>query len=138
MKKIFLIILIAALTKTTQAQVPDTLAYLQSIELNKANYIGQPFSVLFNNLQIQTKYFYSYANIHYDKNKETATKFAFYFPQTAEDLYMTSPSLKIYWQTPLNANQSGLLWGNNDGGGWNTNVYNFYKNAIIKDIQVRD
>ncbi|MCB0710293.1 MAG: hypothetical protein KDC15_12985 [Chitinophagaceae bacterium] len=140
MKKICLIIMIAALSNNTRAQtsVPDTLAFLQSIVVNKSQYIGQPFSVLYNSLQIQVKHFWPNASIHYAKNKETSTQFAFYFPLSQEDIYLTYPCMEIYWQTPLNANQSGLLWGNNDGGRWDTTVYNFYKNAIVADIKVRD
>ncbi len=58
MKKILSIISIV-LVKNTSAQsgVPDTLAYLQNIVTNKAQYLGQPFSVLYNAFQIQVKYF---------------------------------------------------------------------------------
>ena len=66
MKKFFLIlvVVITTFTKDVKAQtygVPDTLAYLLSIVSNKAQYIGQPFSVLKNNLQIQIKYFQLFA-----------------------------------------------------------------------------
>ena len=60
MKKIILIILIITVAKNVSAQlngVPDTLAYLQTIVANKAQYIGQPFSTLIDNLQIQIKHF---------------------------------------------------------------------------------
>ncbi len=117
--------------------VPDTLAYLQTIVANKANYIGQPFSALFNNLQIQTKYFHPIrGGGHYDSNKETSTHFSFYFPQSADELYLTYPCLVIYWQTPLNANHSFSLYNTNNGGGWTTAVANFYTNGIIADIKV--
>lgn len=140
MKKIFLILFITTLTKNLKAQtgVPDTLAYLQSIVVNKSQYIGQPFSVLYNNLQIQVKYFSPFSAIHYDKNKETSTSFSFYFPQNGlDDFYLTYPKLEIYWQPYLSAIQSESIWGNS-GGQWNTSAYNFYKNAIIADIKVRE
>ncbi|MBK8710825.1 MAG: hypothetical protein IPL97_02910 [Niastella sp.] len=61
MKKIVLILaIIMAITKNVEAQtygVPDTLAYLQTIIANKANFIGQPFSTLLNDLQIQVNFF---------------------------------------------------------------------------------
>ena len=141
MKKIFLILLITLLTKNINAQtgVPDTLAYLNTIVADKANYIGQPFSVLFNSLQIQTKYFHPIRAVVYNKNKETSTSFAFYYPQDGlDDMYLTYPCLNVYWQTPLDATQSDSIWENNNGGGWNTTAYNFYKNAIISDIKVRE
>ncbi|MCB0740828.1 MAG: hypothetical protein R2796_10545 [Chitinophagaceae bacterium] len=131
-------LIIANIPKTKAQGVPDTLTYLNSIVANKNNYIGQSFSLLKNNLQIEIKYFQSFAAIHYNKDRETSTSFAFYFPNDADEIYLTFPKLEIYWQTPLNINQSGLLWGNNNGGGWSTAVYNFYKNAIIADIKVRE
>lgn len=46
-----------------QAQVSDTLAYIKSFEANKANYIGQPFSKLLNNMtQLQPKSIWSDIN----------------------------------------------------------------------------
>ncbi len=125
-------------TKETKAQgVLDTLAYLNTIVTNKSNYIGQSFSVLYNNLQIQIKYFSPFSAIHYDKNKETSTEFCFYFPQNEGEIYLTYPSLEIYWQPYLNAAQSDVLFGNT-GGGWTTAVANFYVNGIIADIKVRN
>jgi len=142
LKNILIIGFIALIsfTKNAKAQtgVPDTLAYLQSIVANKANYIRHPFSVLLNDLQIQVKYFHPIASIHYDKNKETSTSFAFYFPQTEDDMYLTYPCLNIYWQTPLNASQSFSLYNINDGGGWTPGVANFYANGIIADIKIRE
>lgn len=133
-------IITVVFAKNTNAQtgVPDTLAYLQTIVANKANYIGQPFSALLNNLQIQIKYFHPIASIPYDVTKETSTSFAFYFPQTEDDMYLTYPCLNIYWQTPLNANQSFSLYNTNNGGSWTTAVSNFYANGIIADIKIRE
>ena len=143
MKKMFVILFLTAVisAKVTKAQtvgVPDTLAYLQTIVANKSQYIGQPFSILLNNLQIQIKYFHPRRDIVYDISKETSTRFGFYFPQSANELYLTYPSLEIYWQPYLNANQSDALWENNNGGGWSTAVAAFYANGIITDIKVRE
>lgn len=120
------------------AQNTDTLAYLQTIVANKSQYIGRPFHDLADTMKLQFKFFSPIAAIHYDKTKETSTSFGFYFPQTADDIYLTYPSLDIYWQLYLNADQSSALYSQYNGGGWNTAVYDCYKNAIIKDIQVRD
>ncbi len=139
MKKIIIIILVTLFTKNTNAQtgVPDTLAYLQSIAANKAQYIGQPFSVLKNNLQIQIKYFQPFAAIPYDKDKETSTSFAFYFPNNVDELYLTFPKIEIYWQPYLNIVQSlGIANGNR--GIWSAAAEAFYANGIIADIQIRD
>jgi hypothetical protein len=109
---------------------------LQSIVTNKANYIGKPFSTLLNNLQIQIKHFSPIANISYDKSKETATFFSFYFPQSANEIYLTYPCLRISWEPYLNATNSSYLFSKYDGGGWTQEVIDFYKNAIIKDIDI--
>ncbi len=118
--------------------VPDTLAYLQSIVLNKANYIGQPFSVLQNHLQIEIKFFSPFGAIPHDKYKETSTSLGFYFPETAEEVYLTYPSLEIYWRPYLNAKQSGLLYSQYNVGGWSVEVANFYANGIISDIKIQN
>ncbi len=129
-------------TKNVNAQntgVPDTLAYLQTIVANKSQYIGQPFSVLQNSLQIQIKFFQPFAAIHHDKTKETSTSFAFYFPSDADELYLTFPKLEIYWQVPLNIAQSDNIRSvNNNRGQWNAASANFYANGIIADIKVRE
>ncbi|MBS1626939.1 MAG: hypothetical protein JSR09_07600 [Bacteroidetes bacterium] len=130
MKKIFFISLIIMLANTkninAQTGVPDTLAYLQNIVANKAQYIGQPFSILKNSLQIQVKFFFPFASLPYDKTKETSTQFSFYFPQNADEMYLTYPSLRISWQQYLNANQSNIIRAtNNNRGQWNVAAYNF-------------
>ncbi len=141
MKRILIIacVVLLGFVRNAEAQtgVPDTLAYLQSIIANKANYIGQPFSVLQNNLQIQIKYFQPFAGIHHDKNKETSTSFAFYFPGNADEIYLTFPKLEIYWQPYLNAVQSrGIAQGNR--GIWSSAAQAFYANGIIADIKIRE
>lgn len=124
MKRILTILFftIISFSKNTKAQsgVPDTLAYLQTIVANKAQYIGQPFSKLFDslNLNIQIKYFHPRRGAVSNSNKEMYTAFAFYYPAIAEDVYLTYPCLEIHWQTPLNTNQSFLLFNSNGGGLW--------------------
>lgn len=142
MKKILIILFVtfsSTLLTKADAQtygVPDTLAYLQSIVVNKAQFIGQPFSVLRDSLEIQIKYFHPRRGIVHNVSKETSTRFGFYFPVVANDMYLTYPSLEIYWQPHLNATQSDILWESNNGGAWSTAVANFYANGIITDIKV--
>lgn len=142
MKKIIIILLltITALSKETKAQgygVPDTLVYLHDIVANKANYIGQPFAILLNDLQIQIKYFSRFPGIPHDKTKETSTEFCFYFPRSPDEIYLTYPSLEIYWQPYLDAEESGLLF-RSTGGSWSSNAETFYSTGIITDIKVRE
>ncbi len=142
MKKIIIILflLVSIFKNDVKGQatppVTDTLAYLKNIVNNKAQYIGQPFSALMNTLQIQIKFFSPLASTPYDKTKETSTSFSFYFPQTAEEIYLTYPILEVYWQPHLNANQSRVYYNNYNGGGWNATVNSFYSSGIIADIKV--
>ena len=142
MKKIILLLILSgAIVKNAGAQttpITDTLTYLQHIVNTKANYIGQPFSVLLNSLQLQIKFFSPFAGSPYAKSKETSTSFAFNFPQTPEDMYLTYPGLEIYWLPNLNADQSNLLYTQFNGGGWSPTVAAFYSTAIISDIKIRD
>jgi hypothetical protein len=87
-------------------------------------------------LQIQIKFFSPVASISYNKNKETSTLFSFYFPQNSEEIYLTYPSLEIYWKPCLNAVQSELLYSQCRSVGWSPAVATFYENGLISDIRV--
>jgi hypothetical protein len=138
MQKILLIGLFILATQTTKAQtgVPDTLAYLQYIVANKSKFIGKPFSVLSDSLKIKIKFFFPFASIPHNKYKETSTSFAFYFPPTAEEIYLTYPHLDIIWRSPLNANQSRDLRSQFRAVGWNHQINSHYAANIIADIKV--
>jgi hypothetical protein len=143
MKKIIVLIILfigIAFSKQVNAQinsgVPDTLAYLQTIVANKVLYIGKPFSVLVDSLKIQIKFFSPFSGLSAHIDKETSTSFSFYFPQNADEIYLTYPCLDIIWQTPLNKPQSMLLYNQNPIGGWSAAVAAFYSTAIIAEIKV--
>ena len=137
-----IIILALALTFTTrsslkaQTGVPDTLAYLQTIVQNKAQYIGQPFSRLVDSLQIQIKLFFPFAELHHNRTKETSTSFSFFFTATADDLYLSYPMLEVVWQTPGDADQSEQLRKQYRNMGWNTVIANHYSARVIADIYI--
>lgn len=139
-----IIILALALTFTTrsslkaQTGVPDTLAYLQTIVQNKAQYIGQPFSKLMDSLQIQIKLFFPVAELPYDRFKETSTSFSFFFTATVDDLYLSYPMLEVIWQTPGDATQSRLLRKQFRSMGWNTVIATHYSARVIADIYISD
>jgi len=141
MKKLFLIVMVAILginkLEAQTTSVPDTLAYLQTIVSNKANYIGKSFSFLVNQMQIQIKHFSQNTDIVYDVNKETSTSFGFYLPHDASDVHLAYPRLRITWKIPLNATQSEVLWKSTKGA-WSSSVAAFYSNAIIADIKIRE
>ena len=137
---ITLAISLSAVIKNADAQstgVPDTLAYLQTIVANKAQYIGQPFSVLLNSLNIQIKFFTPLGNIPYDKTKETSTHFGFYFPNTVNEIYLTYPSLRISWLPYLNNIYAHSLY-NQFSGAWVPTVVSYYSDRIVADIQIRE
>ena len=143
MKNIIIVIffMLSAFSKNVNAQtvppISDTLSYLQSIVNNKSQYIGQPFSVLMDSLQIQIKFFSPFAGIHHDKTKETSTSFSFYFPTNHEEIYLTYPSLDIYWHPYLNSTQSHLLYSQYRTVGWCPTIKSFYSTGMIADIRVR-
>lgn len=137
--KFLLIISLSLLSLNMKAQVnpvTDTLAYLQTVIANKAQFIGQPFSKLSDSLRIQIKFFSPSGDIPYDRRKETSTRFGFCFPAIADEIYLTYPSVRVIWQSPLNAVQSDIIYDNNNGGGWNATSSAFYSTGIIRDIQL--
>jgi hypothetical protein len=105
-------------------RLPDTLAYLQTIVANKAQYIGQPFSFLKNSLQIEIKYFSPFSGKRHKKDKETSTSFAFYIPTSQFNHYLSYPRLRVFWNPYLNATQSNQLWEINNGL-WGQSIESF-------------
>jgi len=133
---IYLVICFANNAKAQSSPVTDTLNYLNTIIANKASYVGKPFSILMNDLQIQIKYFFPFSNLHHDQTKETSTEFSFYFPPTAEEIHLTYPSLEIFWQTHLDATKTRALYTQYRALGWAPEVATFYSSGIIKDIRI--
>lgn len=142
MKRILILTLALTLITQTglkaQTGVPDTLAYLQTIVQNKAQYIGQPFAKLLDSLKIQVKYFYPSADLPYNRFKETSTSFGFFFPATAEDIYLAYPMLIVTWRIPGEADQSRILRDQYRSVGWNTIIANHYSQRIITDISIEE
>lgn len=124
--------------RTQSNGVPDTLVHLQSLVANKAQYVGKPFSMLKADLLLDIKYFFSVSSIPHRKDLEIYTYFAFYYPSNRNELYLTYPRFEIKWLHPLNADQSFILWKNNNGGGWTNAVANFYQHGIIADIKIEE
>jgi hypothetical protein len=116
-------------TNSLFAQVSDTAVYIRQIILDKNNYIGKPFSALAKDLKIKIRSFCGFA-IPRDINKETRTFFGFIDPATDDDF----PGLLIYWQYPLDAKRSDLLWEQAGIGHWTLDAADFYNNAIIRNI----
>jgi hypothetical protein len=141
MKKVIFVLFVLFATKGIKAQsntgVPDTLAYLNTIVANKANFVGQPFSVLANSLLISIKYFSPDARFHHRKNAETSTYLAFYNSTNAEDYYRTYPMLVVKWREPYHdINLSYAIRKADSLHGWNATAKAHYANYIIDDISV--
>lgn len=125
--------------QTYPTPITDTASYLRYIVTNKQQFVGQPFSTLYNFLQISPKMFTPFAHIHHNRFAETNITLAFKFAATAEDLSDTYPKLGIEWQPPYLNRQEGLALMylyERQGIGWNGVIYNRYKNIIIKDIYI--
>jgi hypothetical protein len=125
--------------QTYPTPITDTANYLRYIVANKQQFIGQPFSTLYNFLQISPKMFTPRAGIHHNSYAETSITLSFKFVATAEELSTTYPHLKIAWQPPYLNREEGLdmkFLYQRQGVGWNTVIYNRYQNIIIKDIYI--
>ena len=131
-----LIILMLFVSKSDAqpAGVPDTLAYLQTIVANKAQFIGQPFSVLLSHLQVQVKYFSPFGKIHHQKDKETSTGFGFYCPNAPNEAYKIFPLLSVSWYPYLSITTSDSL--RTLYGCWASPISTYYSQAIVSDIHI--
>jgi hypothetical protein len=128
-----ILIILVSCTNPSKAQVTDTLAYLRSIEANKAQFIGRDFAYLVSNLQIQIKHFSP--NI-LPKQILVEESCSFGFKRISAELgsaYIFYPRIDIEWQSTLNINGSRAVAGRWDGVSI-TPVLNRYGNCIIKDI----
>lgn len=146
MKKTILFTIIICFANIAKAQgyptpVSDTLRYLRYVVSNKQIYIGQPFSLLHNDLLINVKLFRPFGDIHFQKNSETLLSLSFKYAATADDLYATYPRLVVVWQAPylyLPVSDSLRETYKRQGIGWNVPLYNRYKDLIIRDIYVHE
>jgi hypothetical protein len=135
-----LLLTITVCSKNSKAQhsgALDTVAYLQTIVDNRNFYIGKPFSVLIDSLKIPIQYFSPFTGIHYDRSREAATFFSFYFPKTWREKHLTYPKLEITWEDPFNSKLTTALYDYNNGGGWSPLIAEIYAEGIIANIKIR-
>jgi hypothetical protein len=133
-----LIILLFAFFDYTalQAQVPDTTAYLKSLDAIKSQYIGKTFDQLEKDLKIKIVYFSYNPGLHYDRSKETSTSFYFIIPEDLEDF--RSWYIDVFWQPYLDAGESGRIFGDApDDSNWTSEAKAFYSKGVIRDIRVK-
>ncbi len=122
--KILIILTIFPFSKTN-AQVADTLAYVKTFEANKANYIGQPFSKLLNDMsQLQPKHLFTYY-------QDSSLMFC-----KEDDLFTAGTvNMVIFWQIPIPSTDSEY-YENKNNFLFTNDERNYYNNKIVKNIYV--
>jgi len=127
----FFLLLALLFSLQIKAQL-DTLNYLKQFEINKANYIGQPFSKLLQDMtQIQPKTVWS---LPIRSNKKMVRYSDFSFCEKKHSFY-NAITLSIEWQTDIPINQTNALGVPNHFFFTNAEK-TFYGNKIVKDIMV--
>lgn len=110
----------------------DTLNYLKQFEVNKANYIGQPFSKILNEMtQIQPKAVWPSPNFA-NKNYNYHTTFSFC---DMDFSFYNTIMLRIEWQIPLQRTDTKYYQLLNNSY-FTNDERTFYGSKIVKDIQV--
>ena len=119
--------------KNKAQQITDTLNYVKQFEINKSNYIGQPFSQLLNNMtSLQPKTVNSLVGIW---GQNSISFSCFNFTEKDKQYDKETVYMIITWQTPLSSSdtksltvQNGFLFTNDEK--------NYYGSKVIKDIEV--
>lgn len=129
--KIITILAIFTFANQMNAQL-DTLSYVKQFETNKANYIGQPLSVLLNDMtQIQPKTIWSVPIT----NKKTMVKESMFNFCEMDYSFKNAITLRITWQDYIPRTQVSIYENNNDFFFTNEERL-FYGSKIIADIKV--
>jgi hypothetical protein len=123
--------LIITFTNKMNAQL-DTLTYVKSFEINKANYIGQPLSVLLNDMALIQPRTVWYIPI---TNKKTMVKESLFKFCEMDYSFKNAITLEITWQNYIPHSQVKYYYDNNDFYFTNDERL-FYGNKIIADIRV--
>ena len=119
-------------TIESKAQTLDTLNYLKQFEINKASYIGQPFSKLLTDMtQIQPKTVWSIPV----KNKRSVIKDTGFLFCDMDYSFHNAINLNITWQNDIPYTNTKTL-GIQNGYFFTNDEKSFYGNKIIKDIRV--
>ena len=129
--KILLVLGFVSLSYKANAQL-DTLNYVKQFEVNKAQYINQPFSYLLSQMtQIQPKSHWASSNPK-NKNSVSASQFLFCNMNHIGNRVVT---LYIVWKDSFSRSEVKYL--QNQNGFYFTNEEKvLYGNKIIKDIIV--
>ncbi|MGO4708111.1 hypothetical protein AB4Y90_03120 [Chryseobacterium sp. 2TAF14] len=133
MKNILKIALLFAFLFSIQSKAQlDTLNYLKQFEANKANYIGQPFSKLLQDMtQIQPKTVWCLPI----RNKISMVRYSDFSFCEMDYSFHNTITLSIEWQTDIPYNETKNLGVQNQYYFTNDEKI-FYGSRIIKDIKV--
>ncbi|WP_100077349.1 hypothetical protein [Chryseobacterium camelliae] len=131
MKNIITLFILTVGISKINAQL-DTLNYLKQFEFNKANYIGQPFSKLLNEMtQIQPKTAWA-ASMGRKKTISADTRFKF---AEKELSFRRTVTLLIKWQDPIPRDQT-QFYEQKNAFYFTNEEKTFYGSKIVKDIIV--
>jgi len=126
---IFIFLIFASISY--KAQATDTLSDAKNFETNKANYIGQPFSKLLNDMtQIQPKTIWATTNFK-SKNEVKSSRIKFCDLEESFNVI----TLEIIWQTPLERSNTKYYQQLHNAFFTNDEKL-FYGSKIVKDIKV--
>ncbi|NMR35205.1 hypothetical protein HIO71_13525 [Chryseobacterium aquaticum] len=129
--KLFSVISCLFFTSKAMAQL-DTLNYVKQFEINKAQYINQPFSYLLSQMtQIQPKSHWVSSNPK-NKNSVAASQFLFCNMDYIGNRVVT---LRILWKESFPRSEV-KYYQNKNGFHFTNEEKTFYGNKIIKDILV--
>ncbi|MDN3692910.1 hypothetical protein QWZ06_11755 [Chryseobacterium tructae] len=111
----------------------DTLKYLKQFEVNKAQYIGKPFSGLLNDMtKIQPKAIWHNGPFN-NKNIRTSSDLGFY--DLSKGYEFGAVTLVIHWQDPISVTEVNY-YKNKNKNNFTSEEKNFFGKRIIKDILV--
>lgn len=111
----------------------DTLNYVKQFEVNKANYIGQPFSKLLNEMtQIQPTTQFSYSPFN-DKNNRNRTVFNFCNPNF--EFNRNIINMMIFWDSSIPKSDI-IYYDQLHNFNFTNDERQFYGSKIVKDIMV--
>ena len=129
--KILLVLGCMSLSHKANAQL-DTLNYVKQFEVNKAQYINQPFSYLLSQMtQVQPKSHWAHTPL---KNKTIVEYSSFNFCEI-DYSFKNAVTLRIIWKDTFPKSEVKYLQ-NKNGYNFTNEEKAFYGSKIVKDIRI--
>ena len=117
----------------SQSSRIDTLQYLINIEKSKQNYVGKPFAVLINSLEIKPLSAFS---VFASNDKNSLVETAFFFENTIDRVKAGSIRMIIIWQEKSKNIQEAWKLEKKGTNGLTNEQIQFYHGKKIKDIVI--